>query len=224
MPTQEARSQETQARLIRAARKRFVASGYHASVLDTILRDAGLSKGALYHHFPSKEALFAAVFEQVAAEAVDKARAADPGGEDRGSEDRGAFGPLARLIAISLAWLEAVREREARVIILENAPLVIGWQQTRAIQERTAIGLVRGNLRAAIAAGEAVCAHPQIAARLISVTLSELALVGHEAAEARLGGAEMRAIVEGLILHLAGAQPHVKLARTIAGASAKASA
>lgn len=214
MPTQEARSRETQARLIRAARKRFVAFGYHATLLDEILRDAHLSKGALYHHFDSKEALFGAVFEQVAAEAVAKARAADPTGA----------GPLARLIAISLAWLEAVKDHHARVILLETAPRVIGWQNTRAIQERTAAGLVRGNLRAAVAAGEASCVHVPAAARLISVSLTELALMGHEGDEAKISAAEQRALVESLILHFAGAQPHLVSAHAGAGAAAKASA
>lgn len=213
MPTQEARSQQTQSRLIRVARQRFVAYGFHATLLDQILRDAGLSKGALYHHFASKEELLVAVFEQVAAEAVAKARAADPQGPSH----------LARLITISLAWLEAVKEHDARVIILETAPRVIGWQQTRVIQERTAIGLVRGTIRAAIAAQEANCAHIHVAARLIGASLTELALMGHEGGAAALSPSERHRLVENLILHLAGASLGACAVPGDTGAPAKAS-
>ena len=215
MPTQAERSEATRARLIRAARGRFIAQGYQATLLDSILRDAGLSKGALYHHFESKEAVFAAVFEEVATEVVAQARAAERAGAT----------PLAVLIQVSMAWLETVTAPPARVIILETAPLVMGWQKTRQIQERTAIGLVRANLRAAIAAGEAQCADVHTAARLIGVTLSELALLRHEAASEAPSLSELYVLVNNLILHLAGAgrlqEAHAHLQ---AGAAASPSA
>lgn len=215
MPTQAERSEATRARLIRAARGRFIAQGYQATLLDSILADAGLSKGALYHHFESKEAVFAAVFEEVAMEVVAQARAAERAGET----------PLAVLIQVSMAWLEAVTTPPARVIILETAPLVMGWQKTRQIQERTAIGLVRATLRAAIAAGQAQCADVHTAARLIGVTLSELALLRHEAASEARSLSELHVLVNNLILHLAGAgrleEAHAHLQ---AGAAASPSA
>lgn len=210
MPTQAERSEATRARLIRAARGRFIAQGYQATLLDSILRDAGLSKGALYHHFESKEAVFAAVFEEIAIEAVAQARAAEQASDS----------PLTALIRVSMAWLEAVTTPPARVIILETAPLVMGWQKTRQIQERTAIGLVRANLRAAIAAGEAHCADVHTAARLISVSLSELALLRHEAARNAPSLAELHVLVNNLILHLSGARPQETRVHLPAGAAA----
>lgn len=210
MPTQAERSEATRARLIRAARGRFIAQGYQSTLLDSILRDAGLSKGALYHHFESKEAVFAAVFEEIAIEAVAQARAAEQASDS----------PLTALIRVSMAWLEAVTTPPARVIILETAPLVMGWQKTRQIQERTAIGLVRANLRAAIAAGEAHCADVHTAARLISVSLSELALLRHEVARNAPSLAELHALVNNLILHLSGARPQETRVHLPAGAAA----
>jgi len=52
------RSEETQARILEAALKNFSESGYDAASVDDICAEAGVSKGAFYHHFPSKQAVF----------------------------------------------------------------------------------------------------------------------------------------------------------------------
>ena len=57
------RSEETRARLLQAAQKKFSESGYEAASVDEICAEAGVSKGAFYHHFPSKQAVFLALFE-----------------------------------------------------------------------------------------------------------------------------------------------------------------
>lgn len=57
------RSEETRANLLDAAVRRFSLEGYHAASVDGICAEAGVSKGAFYHHFPSKQALFIALLE-----------------------------------------------------------------------------------------------------------------------------------------------------------------
>jgi AcrR family transcriptional regulator len=57
------RSEETRARLLQAASKQFSTNGYDAASVDEICAEAGVSKGAFYHHFPSKQAVFLALFE-----------------------------------------------------------------------------------------------------------------------------------------------------------------
>ncbi len=57
------RSEETRANLLDAAVRRFSLDGYHAASVDGICAEAGVSKGAFYHHFPSKQALFIALLE-----------------------------------------------------------------------------------------------------------------------------------------------------------------
>jgi len=57
------RSEETRARILGAALKKFSSSGYDAASVDDICAEAGVSKGAFYHHFPSKQAVFLALFE-----------------------------------------------------------------------------------------------------------------------------------------------------------------
>lgn len=59
----QARSEETRQHLLEAALRRFAAQGYNAASVDDICRDAGLSKGAFYHHFPGKQAVFLALLE-----------------------------------------------------------------------------------------------------------------------------------------------------------------
>lgn len=62
--TQAERRAQTRARLLRAARKVFGARGYHGTTLDEVATKAGLSKGALYHHFDGKESLFLALLDE----------------------------------------------------------------------------------------------------------------------------------------------------------------
>ena len=57
------RSEETRAHLLEASLKQFSSSGYDAASVDDICAEAGVSKGAFYHHFPSKQAVFLALFE-----------------------------------------------------------------------------------------------------------------------------------------------------------------
>jgi AcrR family transcriptional regulator len=57
------RSEKTRARILKAATTQFSSSGYDAASVDDICTEAGVSKGAFYHHFPSKQAVFLALFE-----------------------------------------------------------------------------------------------------------------------------------------------------------------
>ena len=65
MPTQAERTEATRGRLISTARRLFAEKGFAATSTEEILSEAAVSRGALYHHFPSKTDLFQAAFEQV---------------------------------------------------------------------------------------------------------------------------------------------------------------
>jgi AcrR family transcriptional regulator len=73
MATQLERREATRARLVEAARRLFVERGYEATSTNDVLEAAGVSRGALYHHFATKQELFAAVFERVSEQAITRA-------------------------------------------------------------------------------------------------------------------------------------------------------
>jgi len=69
-PLRARQAEATRSLLIDVARRMFTEQGYAATSIDDIIRQAGVARGALYHHFPGKEALFQAVYETVEAEVV----------------------------------------------------------------------------------------------------------------------------------------------------------
>ena len=75
MPTQAERTDATRGKLLAVARKLFATKGYAATSLDALVRRAGVTKGAFYHHFPDKQAIFRAVFEAVEDDLVAAAQA-----------------------------------------------------------------------------------------------------------------------------------------------------
>lgn len=193
MATQDERRQATRAKILRAARKRFVADGFDAASLERIIADAGISKGALYHHFESKHALFLAVFDEVSRETIAAARKAI----------KRTRSPVAQLIETCVAWLKAVEEPVARKIMLDIAPSALGWREAKAIEDRNAVGLIRASIEAALAAGEGKTGSVALAAQLINASLGELAMQRHAAA-AKPSDRQTRTAIESLVRGLLG--------------------
>jgi AcrR family transcriptional regulator len=121
--TQRERSAATTAALLAAARERFAADGYSAASLNAIAATAGMTKGAVYHHFAGKEELFAAVYDLEQRRLVGLAGAAMTGA---------GHGPAARIEAACLAYLDAARDPGARRITLVDAPLALGATTLRS--------------------------------------------------------------------------------------------
>lgn len=166
MARQSERREATRAALIAAARDCFSEAGYDATSTEAVLTRAGVSKGALYHHFTNKAELLAAVFETVSRETMALAL------------DGARPGPAkAELSAALKAWLRAVLKPEARRIILETGPAVLGMMEARAIEEAITQAPMRRLIEKATASGEMRCPDPDLAARLLSAVASELALI-----------------------------------------------
>lgn len=143
--TQAERSAETREALITAARSLFAADGFADVALETIVRAAGVTRGALYHHFADKTELFAAVFERVEGELA-----------ARMGEAIAASGETDPLQVMRLGvgfWLDACSDPEAQRIVLVDAPAVLGWTRWTEIGNRYNIGLVRALLGSAIETG-----------------------------------------------------------------------
>ena len=143
--TQAERSAETREALIAAARQLFAVHGYADVSLETIVRTAGVTRGALYHHFADKTELFAAVFERVEGEVA-----------ARMGEAIAAAGQTDPVEVMRLGagfWLDACADPEIQRIVLVDAPAVLGWTRWTEIGNRYNIGLVRALLGDAIETG-----------------------------------------------------------------------
>lgn len=141
---QAERSEATRAALIAAARPLFAARGYGGVGTEEIVRAAGVTRGALYHHFSGKRELFRAVYEEVERQLVEQiAQSAIASASD----------PLAALHAGAQAFLDACEDPAVQRIALLDAPAVLGWEQWREIGMSYGFGLVEATLQAAVDAG-----------------------------------------------------------------------
>ena len=142
MATQEERSEATRGKLLAVARKLFRIRGYARTFIEDIAARAGVTKGAFYHHFPDKKAIFLAVFHETE-QALMEASAAGARGPDAWSQFR----------AGCRAFLEASMDAGVQRIILRDGPVVLGWEAWREIDARYSLGLIEGALRQAMAEG-----------------------------------------------------------------------
>jgi AcrR family transcriptional regulator len=139
-----AQSEVTRAALIAAARGLFAERGYAGVGTEEIVRAAGVTRGALYHHFAGKKELFEAVYEDVERQLVEQIAA---------SAISSATDPLEALHAGAQAFLDACEDPAVQRIALVDAPSVLGWEQWREIGLRYGFGLVRATVEAAMDAG-----------------------------------------------------------------------
>jgi AcrR family transcriptional regulator len=143
--TQAERAADTRETLIAAARSLFANPGFADVALETIVRDAGVTRGALYHHFADKTELFAAVFEQVEGEMA--ARMAEAVAAARETD------PVEVMRVGTRFWLDACADPEVQRIVLMDAPAVLGWDRWTEIGQRYNIGVVTSLLADAIDSG-----------------------------------------------------------------------
>ena len=170
------RAEATRAALLGAARRLFVEKGYFATGTEEIVAEAGVgTRGALYHHFADKRALFEAVIEAVEEDLVAAAAAATP--------PEGAF---AQLRAGLLGFLEASLTREVQQVLLTDGPAVLGWQEWRALEERYGLGAIRALLDQAVAEGTLPPQPLDALAHVLLAAVDEAALYIANSPEPRL--------------------------------------
>lgn len=135
----------TRERILQAALEVFAEKGYHRALVDDIVRVSGTSKGAVYHHFPNKEALFLALVDELSARLA----------EAMAGAIGKAHGALGKVQAALTAGLETfARHRElSRILLLESGNLGPAYQSKRLeVRERFA-SLIQGYLDDAVAEG-----------------------------------------------------------------------
>ncbi len=138
--TNKERSEATREALLAAARKLFVRKGYAETSTPEIVAAAGITRGALYHHFEDKRALFRAVVEAEARLVTDEIERAAPS----------SLRPLAALKAGSAAYLEAMAVKGRTRLLLVDGPAVLGAAAMREIDEATSERSLREGLQAAM--------------------------------------------------------------------------
>lgn len=141
--TNAERTAETKASLIAAARRLFATHGYAATSTEEILDAAGVTRGALYHHYKEKAELFADVCLQMHDEASVAIVAAADAAKD----------PLAALERGCEAWMDYMARAEARRILVLDAPSVLGWARWNEMDAQGFAHLTDG-VREAMAAGK----------------------------------------------------------------------
>lgn len=154
--------EETRNRLLQSARRSFGADGYAATVMDELTATAGVTRGALYHHFGDKKGLLLAVAQALDAEIeAGLARA-----------EREAADPWQGFKRRCRAYLQAVTQPEAQRILLRDAPAALGAAYVQAGQLQC-VSAIAERLRALMDAGLIRHANPQALARLINGALLE---------------------------------------------------
>ena len=191
--TQKERSESTTSELVAAARELFAADGYAGTLLDDVVRRAGVTKGALYHHFKGKRELFEAVFEleqQRLAEAVATAYMR--------KRDRWAgFQDGCR------AYFEACLDPGVQRITLLDGPAVLGWERLREIEDRYTVAGMRLGLEHAVEDG-VIAARPSLEplVQMLNGAMCEAAMLVARADDQRAATrqvlAELKLILEAL--------------------------
>jgi AcrR family transcriptional regulator len=135
----------TRERILDAALEVFARKGYHRAIVDDIVRASGTSKGAVYRHFPNKEAVFLALVDDFAARLARSVGAAI-------AEQHGALARVEGALTAALATF-AANERLARLILLEAVSLGPTYQAKRAEVAGRFAALIQGHLDEAVADG-----------------------------------------------------------------------
>ncbi|MEV7886464.1 TetR/AcrR family transcriptional regulator [Streptomyces sp. NPDC002817] len=123
--TRAQQREQTRQALLRESRRLFSRSGYGAVGLAEIVQAAGVTKGALYHHFTGKADLFRAVLEELQQEVARRVSAAADAHDD----------PWAQLTAGCQEFLTATTDPDIQRVMLVDGPAVLGWSQWRAMDE-----------------------------------------------------------------------------------------
>jgi AcrR family transcriptional regulator len=161
----------TRAALIAVARELFAVRGFAEVSIDEIARGARVTKGALYHHFDDKVALFRAVVEAIEADIAGRVRAAAA----KPSK------PWDQLVAACHAYLDACMDRDVQRIVVLDAASVLGWKLWCEIDKAYGLGVLQERLAAALAAG---LIEPQPLEPAAQLVLGALNVAGRVIAEA----------------------------------------
>ncbi len=197
--TQEERSAATRDALISAARRLWGLRGYAEVGTPEIAKEAGVTRGAMYHQFADKAALFSEVVETVEQDVM--ARMATL------VASSGAKTPADAIRAAVDAWLEVSADPEVRQLILLDGPSVLGWPAFRDVAQRYSLGMTEQLLAEAIRAGQLARQPTRPLAHVLIGALDEAAMVIATADDPKRMRRETRQVLHRLIDGMLRAKP-----------------
>jgi AcrR family transcriptional regulator len=190
--SQAERSAATRAALVEAATRLFSEQGYAGTGREEIVRAAGVTRGALYHHYEDKADLFRAVFEAVEEQVMGRIAEAASGTDD----------PVEQLRRGCRAYLDEALDPGVRRICIIDAPAVLDEATRREIATRYALGMVREVVQAAIDTGQLspqpVEALSQLLLAAVMAGAQFVATADDPRAARREAGTAIEALLDGL--------------------------
>ncbi|MFI1912043.1 TetR/AcrR family transcriptional regulator [Nocardia sp. NPDC020380] len=180
--SQEDRSRSTRTALEDAGRRLFTERGFAGTSAEDLVAAAGVTRGALHHHYADKRGLFLAVLEQIETEITTEIENAiatvDP-------EE------LLTVMAVGLnVFMEICRRPDVLRIMLTDAPAVLGWSAWREFETAHSLGLITAQLESVRAAGLIPDVAIPVLAQLLISAISEAALIVAHAEDPEAAGAE----------------------------------
>ncbi len=189
--TQADRSKTTRAALIRTGRELFGTHGYAGVSGEQLVGGAGVTRGALYHHFGDKRGLFVAVLEEVEAENLAEL-----------AELLDGVDPITGMAAAIERFLDFCRNPELVRITMTDAPTVLGWQDWRKLEQRYGLGLIADALHDAIERGYVRPVPVSVTAQLLLVAIVEAGMIVAHADDQQAAATDARAALTQLIAGL----------------------
>ena len=171
-------------KLIVVARTHFTDRGYADAALEEIVQEAGLTRGALYHHFGNKKGLFQAVLDTVQKEVAERV-------ETQAAKSGDVW---EQLILGCRAFITAAVEPKNKRIMLVDGPAVLGWEEWRKMDEQNSMRLLREQLQFMQQQGELRQVAIDALTHMLSGAMNEAALWIAQSAE------EQQAYEESMIV------------------------
>jgi AcrR family transcriptional regulator len=188
-PRRSEQAEVTRTALVAAARVLFTERGYAATSTTEIVERAGVTRGALYHHFPAKDDLFRAVFEQLEAEVTEHVAQEALAGTD----------PFEQLRVGSRAYLDVCLDPAVQRVVHVEGPSVLGWERWQEIEQRYGYGLVAAGIEAAMAAGLIDTQPVAPLAHVLFGALTEAGMVVARAGDPRAARSDMDEAMDRLL-------------------------
>lgn len=188
------RTAATRAALVGAGRRLFAEHGFAGVGTEAIVAEAAVSRGALYHHFADKTALFAGVLEAVEADVTDQIATAALTGDDL------TFAAV-MMRAID-AWLDACEAPDVQRILLTDGPSVLGWARWRELLQPYALSLVETTLAQGIADGAVIDLPSRPLAHALIAVAEEAAMYVATSVDPASARREMHLVIERVLAAL----------------------